>query len=214
MISRSRGYLPHLDSSEHDYFVTFRLGDSLPTALLMQWQKELQFEANQHKDDANVRQTLDREYYAKIHSYLDQGKGQCWLANAEIAGIVASALRYFDTQRYYLHAWTIMPNHVHVLFQPRSGFTVASIEHSWKSFTSNKANKLLGRSGRFWQPESFDRLIRSERQFEFCLRYILNNPVKAGLCKEVHQWRWSGVSADLQPLVSRFMHDHGDNCIP
>ncbi len=97
-----------------------------------------------------------------------------------------------------------MPNHVHVLFTLSESSSVSSILFSWKSFTAKQANKLLGISGRFWQPQYFDRQIKSERQFEYTLRYILNNPVKAGLCKEFQEWPWYGCSPDMMQLVDRF----------
>jgi REP element-mobilizing transposase RayT len=201
MISRSRGYLPHIVNSQSTYFVTFRLADSLPTALLLSWQNELQ-----HKRilDKPQSQEFFYEYESKIEKYLDNCHGHCWLKNPDIASTVQNALRFFNGDRYDLHAWTIMPNHVHVLFTVAAGQTVSSILHSWKSFTSRQANKLIGTSGRFWQPEYFDRLIASSRQLEFTLRYILNNPVKAGLCKEFQQWPWFGCSPEMMGLVRRF----------
>jgi putative DNA methylase len=201
MISRSRGYLPHIVNSQSTYFVTFRLADSLPAALLLSWQNELQ-----HKRILDKPQSEEffYEYERKIEKYLDNCHGHCWLKNHDIASVVQNALRYFNGERYDLHAWTIMPNHVHVLFTVTAGQTVSSILHSWKSFTSKQANKLLGTSGRFWQPEYFDRLITSSRQLEFTLRYILNNPVKAGLCKEFQQWPWFGCSSTMMGLVHRF----------
>jgi REP element-mobilizing transposase RayT len=97
---------------------------------------------------------------------------------------VAGALRYYEGQHYTLHTWTIMPNHVHVLFTVLEEFSLSKIVHSWKSFTANQGNRLLQRFGRFWQPEYYDRLIRNERQFEFTFRYILTNPVKAAFAKK------------------------------
>ncbi len=97
-----------------------------------------------------------------------------------------------------------MPNHVHVLFTLEGSSNLSFIIQSWKGCTALQANRLLGRTGRFWQPEYFDRLIKTTRQFEFYLRYILNNPVKAGLCVEVFQWPWSGCSADLHHVGNRF----------
>jgi REP element-mobilizing transposase RayT len=97
-----------------------------------------------------------------------------------------------------------MPNHVHVLISLHKDFSLGSLLHSWKSFTANQANQLLGRSGSFWQREYYDRAIRSERQFEFTVRYIFNNPVKAGLCKEVYQWPWSGCSEEILPKIKQF----------
>jgi hypothetical protein len=123
MNSRSRGYLPHLESSHGTYFVTFRLADSLP---------------------------------------------------------------------------------VSVLFTVEGTSTLSSVVHGWKGATAFHANRILARAGRFWQPEYFDVLVRTTRQFEFCLRYILNNPVKACLCAKVFQWPWSGCSLNLQYYLDRF----------
>src|SRR5205085_1013306 len=102
---------------------------------------------------------LEYEYFSKIEKYLDSNKGSCWLKNPEIAACIAAALRHFDGERYRLFAWTIMPNHVHVLFEVLPGQSLSSIGHSWKSFTAHAANRILCRKGRFWEPESFDRLI-------------------------------------------------------
>jgi putative DNA methylase len=187
MNSRSRGYLPHLETSAATYFVTFRLADSLPTTLLLWWKNELQHKINLDKAKAEI---FTHEYNYKIEKYIDSGYGNCWLKDPEIAAIVKNAVRYFDRERYVLHAWTIMPNHVHVLFTLLEGRSLSEILHSWKSFTAKRVNQLRGLSGRFWQPEYFERLIKRERQFEFTLRYILNNPVKAGLCNEFQAVVW------------------------
>ena len=203
MISRSRGYLPHQELPQSIYFVTFRLDDSLPADVLFRWKQELQANKNRSKPDETELRKVEHDYHWKIEKHLDLGNGSCWLKNPEIAALVSNALRYFDRQRYSLYTWTIMPNHVHVLFGILDS-NLESIIHSWKSYTAHEANRLLQRSGRFWQPEYFDRLIKSERQFEYCVRYVLNNPVKAGLCKEVNQWPWSGCSGDIHDLVKRF----------
>ena len=201
----SRGYLPHISTVEaSNYFVTIRLADSLPSVLLRQWQEELALEKIRLSGRQARQRAAERQYNRKVQNYLDKNRGSCSLRRPEITRMVADALRFFEGQRYVLHAWTIMPNHLHVLFQPLNGCSVSSVIHSWKSYTAHRANESLQRSGRFWQPEYFDTLIKSERQFEFCCRYILNNPVIAGLCKNVYQWPGSGCSLDMQSLVNRF----------
>lgn len=104
-----------------------------------------------------------------------------------IADLVARSLMHFDGKRYELHAWCVMPNHVHVIFTPESQRHVRDIVHSWKSFTSNAANAVLQRNGRFWQPEYFDRIIRDERDLANSIRYVLENPEKARLT----DWKWT-----------------------
>lgn len=110
-----------------------------------------------------------------------------------IASTVQNALLFFDGRRYRLHAWVVMPNHVHALLTPLAGWELGQILHFWKSFTANECNKLLGRHGKFWQKESFDRYVRDERHYHNAVAYIERNPVKAGLCEKPEDWRWSSA---------------------
>lgn len=77
-----------------------------------------------------------------------------------------------------LDSFVVMPNHIHVLFQISEGHHLQDIVHSWKSFTAHGINKILGRTGALWQREYWDRLIRSQRHFDWTRNYILQNPAK------------------------------------
>lgn len=125
---------------------------------------------------------------------MDAGYGQCYLRDPRIGQLVENALLYFDGDRYRLLAWVIMPNHVHALIETILGFPLDKIIQSWKSFTAHKANDLLGRSGQFWFPDYFDRYIRNERHFYNAVRYIHENPVKAGLVSRAVDWPFSSAS--------------------
>jgi len=213
MIIRTRGYLPHIESEEGIYFVTFRLTGSLPSALLESWQAErteiVSQARNQNRELSEYElRRLNYLYQERIEKYLDAGKGDCWLANPNIAQIVFDAIECFDGTRYILHCWCVMPNHVHVLFSPcrsenqsRLDSLLIPILHSWKSYTALKANQILNRKGKFWQEEYFDVLVKSERQFAFYIRYILENPVTAKLCKKWQNWPWTGCSQDVMDLI-------------
>ena len=72
---------------------------------------------------------------------------------------------------------------------------LASILHSWKSYTANEANKILRRNGEFWQREYYDHLIRDDRDLDRCVAYTVQNPVKSGLCKLWEDWPWSGLGS-------------------
>ena len=180
----SRGYLPHFDGGEIAQTVTFRLFDSMPQAMLEQWRAELQ---------SLPSEEFDREWRKRIDAYLDRGYGNCYLREDRLAEIVQQALRRFDGERYALHAWVVMPNHVHVLFTPKPGWEMSQITHSWKSFTASACNKALQRNGEFWQREPFDRFIRNDKHYASAVSYIENNPVKAGLCEKPEDWRWSSA---------------------
>jgi REP element-mobilizing transposase RayT len=213
MIIRSRGYLPHIEPNAAIYFVSFRLADSLPAALLESWKFERQeiirnTESQNRGLSEHELRRLNYLHLNRIEKFLDSGKGECWLKNPKVASIVVNALKHFDGSRYLLHAWCIMPNHVHVLFsgkrihqQSTHDSLLVSIMHSWKSFTAKKANEILNRHGKFWQEEYFDTIIRSNRQFAFYVSYILNNPVSAKLCKHYKDWPWSGLNQEVRNLL-------------
>jgi len=144
-----RGYLPHYDADVITQFVTFRLAGSLPTKVIDGLKKNLK---------SGLLSEID--YHREIDKYLDMSEGLKTLTYERIAEAIAQTLLKFDGVKYDLHAWVIMPNHVHILLTPKDGYSLAEILHSIKSYTANFANKTLGQRGRFWSPEYFDRFMR------------------------------------------------------
>ena len=124
--------------------------------------------------------------------------GACALRKEPIAALVRDALRHFQGLRYHLHAWCIMPNHVHVVVTPLAGFGLKGILHSWKSYTGNQANRALQAQGAFWERESFDHAIRSPEHFERFVQYTEQNPVTAGLCGKPEEWPWSSCGSGFR----------------
>jgi len=170
----SRGYLPHFDSAETIQFVTFRLADSLPAAVIQQ---------------LRYRETAVH----RIERDLDNGLGSCWLRRPQIASLVQDALFHFDGQRYRLLAWCLMPNHVHVVVEMERGVSLSDVVRSWKSFTARRANAHLQRTGPFWHADYFDRYMRNEEHLTQTIDYVEQNPVKAGLAAEPTDWKWSSA---------------------
>ena len=186
----ARGPLPHFDAANIYQFITFRLHDSVPAAVIEKWKQKL----NWYEDiAAESKEAI--ELRKRIEKYVDNGRGACYLRDERIARLVQGALRHFDRQRYRLIAWCIMPNHVHVLIQMMDE-PLANIIQSWKSYTAHEANKLLNRKGTFWMSDYFDRYIRDEQHFVATVEYILQNPVKAGLVDVAEKWPWSGFIPD------------------
>jgi putative DNA methylase len=181
----ARRGLPHWEAGETPQSITFRLADSLPRDVI----KRLS-EARASVPPAGETPALQRQ---RFESLLDSGHGECLLARPELAAIVENALLHFHGTRYRLHAWCIMPNHVHVLATPLHGFSLSSIVHSWKSFTAKAINAALGRSGAVWFEEYFDRAIRDDAHFAAAQAYIEANPVKAGLCATPEAWVFSSA---------------------
>jgi REP element-mobilizing transposase RayT len=181
----SRGYLPHFEGGSIPQFVTFRLADSLPKQKLMEWDEELRHWPAE-------RAAAERR--RRIEDYLDRGAGEALLRSPRLARLVEGALLYFDAQRYRVHAWVVMPNHVHVLFTPLESWTLSSIVGSWKSFTAKQAGRLLNGRGSFWQEDYYDRFIRNRQHFTRAKEYIESNPVKAGLCAASEDWEFGSAA--------------------
>jgi putative transposase len=93
---------------------------------------------------------------------------------------------------YSLHAFVVMPNHVHLLVT--AAVPLPQLTKSLKSITAKRANGLLALTGSpFWQEESYDHVARNQREFETIRRYIEENPVRAGLVREAREYRWSSA---------------------
>ncbi len=180
--------LPHWTKPNGVYFVTFRLADSVPISVQRQWKAERDIRLAEAIQQ-NRQLSLDdqqRWFSEKIDDYLDSGVGACWMQHSAIAELVAGALRNFDRQRYRLHAWCVMPNHVHVVAEPLADHELPGILHSWKSYCAKQINRMVGRTGTLWQDESYDHLIRDGDDLERCVKYTIQNPGKAGL----KDWPW------------------------
>ncbi|MDD2942061.1 MAG: N-6 DNA methylase [bacterium] len=191
--------LPHWTCDRAIYHVCFRLADSVPSAKRDAWfaeRKAIEDQAILANRPLNEEEQkrIQFLYSERIEAFLDSGAGECCLVNPDIADMVANALRYFDGERYQLHAWCIMPNHVHVIVEPHQGWELSGIIHSWKSFTANEANKYLGRKGHLWQEDAYNHIIRSEKEYFFQIQYTWDNPDKAGLGD--WKWRWKRPDQD------------------
>lgn len=172
------GNLPHWRQENVTYFVTFRLADSIPQATLDLWVRERQDWLIRHPEPRTLQ--ARREYYRlfveRFQKWLDAGYGECVLGQSAVREIVAKALKYFDSTRYLLREWVIMPNHVHAIVTPLVGHKLSDIFHSWKSYTANQINRLLKRKYKLWQKEPFDHIIRGPDSLERIERYIHANP--------------------------------------
>ena len=191
----TRGYLPHVKREGSSYYVTFRLVDSLPQEVLLDFKRHQAEKLRAlPKISPSAREGIDQELRRQIERYLDQGVGACHLKVPEVAQKVAEALPYFHEKQYLLDEWVIMPNHVHLILWPMPNHTLSEILHSRKRHTARQANLLLGHTGEsFWQPESYNHWIRHDEEKARISRYIRNNPVSAGHCASPEQWRWSSA---------------------
>ena len=130
--------------------------------------------------------------------------------------VLQSILHAHEDRQYELYAACVMPDHVHLLFEPqvkdqdaegRAVFwSLTEILHGIKSVTAHRINKAAGTRGPVWEKESFDRLIRSESDLQERFSYICRNPWDAGIAgsNEEYQWLWTpGESSAGAPKTAR-----------
>ncbi len=190
-VANMKGALPHWRQDGAVYFVTFRLADSLPQKKLRQWQEERSLWLSEHPephDDAARRDYYER-FPFRFQRWLDAGYGHCRLADSKAKMLVEDALKKFDGERYRLHEFVVMPNHVHVLLSPLGDHLLSDILHSWKSYTATMLNRLTETKGAVWQKESFDHIVRNEKQMARIRKYIQDNP-KGLSCVEEASSLW------------------------
>ena len=186
---RFRGYLPHCDRRGALQSITFRLADSLPHEALDRLEWALRIVPPRQQEIERRR---------RLEQWLDAGTGCCALRHPEVASVVKESLLRFHGDRYALHTWCLMPNHVHVLIEAWA--SLETIVRSWKSYTGRWALAQnvrlgLGIPGKvFWMRDYWDRFIRDRYHLEKTLAYIHENPVKAGLCSRAEEWPWSSCS--------------------
>ncbi len=165
-----RGFLPHCDDDTKIQFVTFRLYDSVPLDVIEMWKTELEITEESEKSSAEFL-----KLQAKIFQYEDAGHGECLLVQKQVYDIVESTLLFYNNSKYQILEYAIMPNHVHVLIKINAGYSLSKIMHSWKSYTTNRIQKLLNRKGKIWMYDYFDRYIRNDEHLEKVIKYIQEN---------------------------------------
>ncbi len=203
----SRRKLPHIFLAGATYFVTSNLHGALPKSVLEKLKKEYEQKVHQIKltgknaDEIKIKLAiLQQQHFRKYDQYLDQVMGgPTFLAEEKIADILKERFHRYDGQYYDLIAYTVMSNHFHLLIDtsiqlkeregdtdyfPNDYVNLSKIIGLIKGASARYANLALGRSGRFWTEEYFDRMVRSDRECLVYQNYITQNPVRAGLVKE------------------------------
>jgi putative transposase len=166
-------------------------------------------------------ENFNRDWFVKFEDIMHKANnGPMWMKDERVAEAVTVSLQKLDGDAYRLDAYSVMSNHVHAVFKPflsenelhevfnedgRPSFTsehpsLSRIMQSLKGGSARECNRILSRSGQFWEHESFDHVVR-EGKFYQTIKYVLNNPVKAGLVGEWREWRWSYCRSELVDRV-------------
>lgn len=201
-----RRNLPHWHPEGKTIFITWRLYGSLPASRMKK--KSTGRNAGATEKNACATRKNERainilevapedfpgEQFLKFDGALDAAKrGPLWLADPEFADYAEYPILHgAELGRFLLHAYVIMPNHVHLLLDPF--VPLAKISGPLKGVAACDINARLGRTGKpLWQDESFDHWIRNSAEFDRIHHYIEWNPVLAGLVARSEDWKWSSA---------------------
>ncbi len=207
-----RRNLPHFHLKNQTYSITWMLAGALPGKVLNNLKLEyVHLKSSDPESTINKKETLKthrRKYLNHFDDNLHSIKASNYfLRMPKIAQIVADSIHFWDAKRYDLIAYCIMPNHVHSVLttykkddQGKSIYLQDVLE-SVKKFSARECNKALNRRGKFWQHESFDRIIRDREDLYWTLSYVLENPVKAGYCKSWEEYKWNYIKPEFEDYL-------------
>ncbi len=205
----TRRRLPHWDYPGATYFVTTCLAGSIPAQGLLELER---LRASLKRQVRPLGMPVDewavfhwKKSFVQQEAWLDRQPGSRLLGDPRLASIVEKSLQHFSDERYELLAWVVMPSHYHWVFRPLDQWVQSlgaateersprqRIQHSVNRHTAVDCNRLLGRTGGFWQRESYDHCIRDEGELERILAYIHANPVVAGIVERPELYRFSSA---------------------
>jgi len=195
-----RRNLPHITLNQKAYFITFWLHRSIPTDIMKKLKRNYDSECRLllKIKEVNFRKKkiydLQKKYFGIFDGYLDKSESNGkYLNDMRIANMITESIKYRDKKEYELLAYSILPNHVHlVIYVERFVKPLHKILQSLKRHTARQGNIILNRTGNpFWHSESYDHYVRDYWELSRILDYTINDPVKAGLVNKAEDWKWS-----------------------
>ncbi len=182
------GRLPHWEVEDGRYFATIHLAGAIPSA----GRNRIRSFADQLAKLTNRDETwlqVQRKIFKEMEDWLDRSEHVTHLRRTEVASMLCESIRHREERGdWHVFQYVVMPSHVHLFFE-LVGASLKSALQDFKRWTGHQAMKLLNHAGdRFWQREWFDHWSRSDEEDERIIRYIRENPVKAGLVAHYRDW--------------------------
>ena len=112
-----------------------------------------------------------------------------WLARLLVAALRATT----EEGSVETLSWVIMPNHLHWLLVPKAASLDVAVQRT-KSRSAIAVNRALGRHGAIWQKGYHDHALREEEDLRAMARYIVANPLRAGLVRRLNEYpHWDAI---------------------
>jgi len=174
-----RNHLPHLTPPGGCFFSTFCTRESIPI----------------HKAIGNKNKGITDSFKKNNQAQL-KNNSLADLSSPVIGSILKGIFTKYDNIFYELLYYCIMPNHVHLVID--TGFKtdpepLHKIMKQIKGSSSRAINLILNQTGPFWQKDSYDHLIRNDKELGYIGDYIIENPVKAGIVSKWQDWPYTYV---------------------
>ena len=132
----------------------------------------------------------------------------CFFAESDYLAYLHWLQRAADMYRVALHAYVLMPNHVHLLATPAMEGGISRMMQYLGRHYVQHINRTYRRSGTLWERRFLASLVDSECCLLLIYRYIESNPVRAGMVALPEEYRWSSAKAHLAPNGATFVADH------
>jgi len=200
--------LPHYQPPGQIFFVTWSLRDAMPKQKRILLQDEF-YEKKKNITDKLLLDIENRIYFKKMDELLHENKrGNHYLKDRRLSEIVANSIKFWDNKRMELISYCIMSNHVHLVlkmyYKNENGeiLYLRNVLESIKKYSAKECNKIIGKAGnKFWEYESYDRLVRDTSELYRIIKYVLDNPVKAGLCENKSDWEFSYIKEEYNEFM-------------
>ena len=170
-------HLPHWRQDGATYAVTFRLNDALPQTKLEEIKRHRK---RWEKSHPQPRDEAEWDAFAKTvtrmtERWMDEGFGKCYFKNSKVAKLMADSLRFYEETKCSVQCLTVMPNHVHAIMRPHSGYELEDVLKAIKGWVAKQINDRERDIGSLWEQESYDRIIRDEEHLFRVVQYIGRN---------------------------------------
>ena len=190
-----QGRLPHWEVEDGKYFLTIHLRGAIPQsghARIQEIARQLRH-ADPKQEDSILK--IQRRIFAEMEAWLDRAAPSALLRQPEVAATVMEAIKHRQENHVWnMFEYVVMPTHLHLFFETGDGH-IKQVMEQFKRWTGHQAGQLVNLAGdRFWQVEWFDHWTRSDGESEKIIRYIRQNPVKAGLVRHFTQWPYASWS--------------------
>jgi len=193
--------LPHFQPRDGCFFITIRLAFAIPEKYLraiVQYREILIRKHEQDIDQCKAKEMIKKLDFAYKDGIYDRCLHEVNLCDERVAKHIIEQLLAMHKIQYHMMAYTLMPNHLHLLIRPLENehgtICISDIVRIFKGISARVINKELSRTGTLWFREYYDHWVRNQQELVNVIEYMRNNPVKAGLVKCPEDWQFGWVN--------------------